>query len=232
MRLHGAGRKAEGARNLLAGAAFGEQHRHLPLAPGQVCDRAKVGNIRHAPDGTGERIFGRGRTALHAAPEKCPVTTSHDAFVLIAPCRAHGFKPPLSDVQVFLGRGIERRQGLARQVDDAFRFTPATRCENACASGSAAIYAARNAIRAGVAKVALVIGAEKMTALDTNGVTDAPMQAGYAREEDGQSFPMIFARFAEACNQASGDHSATLTKIAAKNNGTPWPIRLPICARR
>lgn len=107
---------------------------------------------------------------------------------------------------------------LALQADDALRFTPATRCENACASGSAAIYAARNAIRAGAAKVALVIGAEKMTALDTNGVTDALMQAGYAREEDGQSFPMIFARFAEAYNQAYGDHSATLARIAAKNH--------------
>ncbi|MCA0919184.1 acetyl-CoA acetyltransferase [Pseudooceanicola nanhaiensis] len=107
---------------------------------------------------------------------------------------------------------------LALQVDDALRFTPATRCENACASGSAALHAARNAIRAGEAKVALVIGAEKMTALDTAGVTDALMQAGYAKEDDGQSFPMIFARFAESYFQRYGDHSTTLAKIAAKNH--------------
>ncbi|WP_428929097.1 acetyl-CoA acetyltransferase [Marinibacterium sp. SX1] len=107
---------------------------------------------------------------------------------------------------------------LVLQADDALRFTPATRCENACASGSAAIHAARNAIRAGEARVALVVGAEKMTAMDTAGVTDALMQAGYAAEEDGQSFPMIFARFADAYFQRNGDQSAALARIAAKNH--------------
>ena len=52
-----------------------------------------------------------------------------------------------------------RRFGL----DPALRFTPATRVENACASGAAAVYAARNAIRAGRVRTALVIGAEKIT---------------------------------------------------------------------
>lgn len=107
---------------------------------------------------------------------------------------------------------------LTLQADDALRFTPATRVENACASGSAAIHAARNAIRAGAARVALVVGVEKMTALDTEGVTDALMQAGYAAEEDGISFPRIFARFAEAYFQAYGDQSAALARIAAKNH--------------
>lgn len=107
---------------------------------------------------------------------------------------------------------------LALQTDDALRFTPATRVENACASGSAAIHAARNAIRAGEARVALVVGAEKMTALDTDGVTDALMQAGYAAEEHGQSFPMVFGRFAKSYFQANGDQSAALARIAAKNH--------------
>ena len=107
---------------------------------------------------------------------------------------------------------------LALQLDDALRFTPATRVENACASGSAAIHAARNAIRAGETRVALVIGAEKMTARDTAGVTDALMQAGYAAEDDGQSFPMIFARFAQTYFQAHGDQSRALARIAAKNH--------------
>jgi acetyl-CoA C-acetyltransferase len=107
---------------------------------------------------------------------------------------------------------------LALQADDALRFKPATRVENACASGSAAIHAARNAIKAGEAKIALVVGVEKMTARDTAGVTDALMQAGYAPEDDGQSFPMIFARFANAYFQANGDKSASLARIAAKNH--------------
>ncbi|MFT4999848.1 MAG: acetyl-CoA C-acetyltransferase, partial [Paracoccaceae bacterium] len=56
---------------------------------------------------------------------------------------------------------------LALQIDDDLRFTPATRLENACASGSAAVYTARNAIRAGQARVVLVIGVEKMTSNST-----------------------------------------------------------------
>ena len=53
---------------------------------------------------------------------------------------------------------------LALNADDALRFKPATRVENACASGAAALYSARTAIQAGQIKTALVIGAEKMTA--------------------------------------------------------------------
>ncbi|OOY21164.1 acetyl-CoA acetyltransferase [Thioclava sp. DLFJ5-1] len=107
---------------------------------------------------------------------------------------------------------------LALGIDDRLRFTPATRVENACASGSAAIYAARDAIRSGRVKAALVIGAEKMTAKDTAGVTEALAGASYQMEEAGVSFPQIFARFAQAYYQAHGDRSAALARIAAKNH--------------
>ncbi|OWY06976.1 acetyl-CoA acetyltransferase [Thioclava sp. IC9] len=107
---------------------------------------------------------------------------------------------------------------LALGIDDKLRFTPATRVENACASGSAAIYAARDAIRSGRVKAALVIGAEKMTAKDTAGVTEALAGASYQMEEAGVSFPQIFARFAQAYYQSHGDRSAALARIAAKNH--------------
>jgi acetyl-CoA C-acetyltransferase len=107
---------------------------------------------------------------------------------------------------------------LALQVDDDLRFKPATRCENACASGSAAVYAARDAVRAGSARVALVIGVEKMTARDTAGVTKALAGASYQKEEADLSFPQIFARIANTYFQANGDRSATLARIAAKNH--------------
>lgn len=107
---------------------------------------------------------------------------------------------------------------LALQADERLRFVPATRLENACASGSAAVYAARDAIRAGGARLALVIGAEKMTAKDTRGVTEALAGASYQKEEHGVSFPGIFARFASAYFQAHGDPSAALARIAAKNH--------------
>ncbi|HEY8594737.1 MAG TPA: thiolase domain-containing protein [Devosiaceae bacterium] len=107
---------------------------------------------------------------------------------------------------------------LVLQTDDRLRFTPATRCENACASGAAAVYAARQAIRAGDARIALVVGAEKMTNRSTEEVTVALARASYQGDEAGVSFPEIFARFARAYFAANGDHSEILAHIAAKNH--------------
>lgn len=103
-------------------------------------------------------------------------------------------------------------------LDDGFRFKPSTRLENACASGSAAVYAARNYLDAGRGQRVLVIGAEKMTALDTKGVTEALGRASYQREEAGMSFPAIFGRVAGAYFQKYGDSSEALAKIAVKNH--------------
>ncbi|WP_306006718.1 acetyl-CoA acetyltransferase [Aquicoccus porphyridii] len=128
---------------------------------------------------------------------------------------------------------------LALQMHDGLRFTPATRCENACASGSAAIYSGRDAIRAGSAKTVLVIGVEKMTDLDTAGVTQALSGASYQRDEAGVSFPELFARFARAYFQTNGDQSDVLARIAAKNHANAMnnplahlhkPLDLTFCA--
>jgi len=107
---------------------------------------------------------------------------------------------------------------LALDLDPAMRFTPATRVENACASGSAAVYAARDAIRSGRVRTALVLGAEKMTSRDTPGVTEALAGASHQGEEAGVSFPQIFARIAQGYFQAYGDQSETMARIAAKNH--------------
>ncbi len=104
-------------------------------------------------------------------------------------------------------------------IDPDLRFKPATRLENACASGSAALYAAMDAIEAGRANVALVVGAEKMTHLPGKDVTAALGRASYQKEEAGVSFPQIFARFAQAYGQRYGDPSEAMARIAAKNHG-------------
>jgi len=107
---------------------------------------------------------------------------------------------------------------MVLQADEGLRFKPATRCENACASGSAAVYSARNAIRSGDARVVLVVGAEKMTSRDTAGVTESLGSASYQKEEGGMSFPAIFGRVAGQYFQEFGDHSEELAMIAAKNH--------------
>jgi acetyl-CoA C-acetyltransferase len=103
-------------------------------------------------------------------------------------------------------------------ADPALRFKPATRCENACASGSAALYAALDAVQSGRVKIALVVGAEKMTGLDTAGVTRALSGASYQAEESDLSFPAIFAEFAKAYAERHGDPAEAMARIAVKNH--------------
>ncbi|WP_417807560.1 thiolase domain-containing protein [Thioclava sp.] len=109
---------------------------------------------------------------------------------------------------------------LIHQIDPAFRFKPATRCENACASGSAAIHAGLNLMAAGKARNVLVIGVEKMTHRSTPEVTTALASAGYHYDpaEDGLSFPQLFALAAQQYNERFGDQMDVLAKIAAKNH--------------
>jgi acetyl-CoA C-acetyltransferase len=118
------------------------------------------------------------------------------------------------------------------------RYKPATRCENACASGSAAIHAAIDAIAAGRVKCALVVGAEKMTALDNEGVTRALGSASYQKDEAGLSFPQIFARFAKAYHERYGDPTRAMAHIAVKNHAAAMnnplaqlhrPLNLDFC---
>ena len=117
---------------------------------------------------------------------------------------------------------------LVLQADDGLRWAPATRLENACASGAAALYAACDAIESGRIDIALVVGAEKMTAVSGSEITRILGNASYVKEESskGMSFPGIFAQMAQEYFKRYGDHSATLAKIAAKNhaNGVnnPW----------
>ncbi len=107
---------------------------------------------------------------------------------------------------------------MVLSADEGLRFKPATRCENACASGSAALYAAMDAIASGRVNTALVVGAEKMTAVDNPTVTRALGGAAYQREEAGLSFPEIFAQFALAYAAKYGDPTEAMAHIAAKNH--------------
>ena len=117
---------------------------------------------------------------------------------------------------------------LALQVSDAFRFTPSTRVENACGSGSAAVFQAANAIEAGRARRVLAIGVEKMTHLSSGDVGRCLSRASYMPEEgdQGLTFPGIFGVVAGKYFQKYGDQSDALAHIAAKNhkNGAVNPL--------
>ena len=108
------------------------------------------------------------------------------------------------------------------------RYVPAMRVENACATGSAAIHTAMNAIEAKRAKTTLVVGVEKMTDTSSEKVGDILLGASY-RPEEGDTkggFTGVFATIANAYFQKYGDKSDILAKIAAKNheNGSVNPL--------
>lgn len=134
---------------------------------------------------------------------------------------------------VFVGmfnNGFSRQDfpaSLAIQSVSALRFRPATRYENACASGSAALHGARDFLSAGRGRFALVIGVEKMTGVSNAQASDNLLGASYRREEGDipAGFAGVFGRIAEAYFQRHGDASAALARIAAKNhrNGVDNP---------
>jgi acetyl-CoA C-acetyltransferase len=117
---------------------------------------------------------------------------------------------------------------LVLQASPALRFKRATRVENACATGSAAVHQGLNTIAAGAARIVLVVGVEQMTATPGAEVGRNLLKASYVREEadiDG-GFAGIFGKIAAAYFQRWGDQSDALARIAAKNhrNGVGNPF--------
>jgi acetyl-CoA C-acetyltransferase len=136
--------------------------------------------------------------------------------------------------EVFVGQinaGFQRQEfpsSLAMQSEPALRFKRATRVENACATGSAAIHGGLASIAARRARLVLVVGVEKMT--DTAGpeIGNILLKASYVKEEADTAggFAGIFAKIAQLYFQKHGDQSDALARIAAKNhkNGVGNPF--------
>ena len=118
--------------------------------------------------------------------------------------------------------------GLVLQASDKFRFKPATRVENACATGSAAVHQAIKTIEAKRARVVLVVGVEQMTRTPAAEIGRNLLRASYL-VEDGDTpagFAGVFGKIASSYFQRHGDQSDALALIAAKNHrngvGNPY----------
>ncbi len=116
---------------------------------------------------------------------------------------------------------------LALQVSDQLAYVPATRVENACASGSAALQQGAKALLAGTAKTVLVLGAEKMTQAGADVVGAALLGADYdmAGKTSTTGFTGLFAEVAKQYEKRYGSVGDVLGSIAAKNhrNGVDNP---------
>ena len=116
---------------------------------------------------------------------------------------------------------------LVLQADDRLRFKPATRVENACATGSAAVRQGIRAVDSGASRIVLVVGAEQMTTTPGPEIGKNLLRASYL-PEDGDTpagFAGVFGKIASAYFQRHGDQSDALAAIAAKNhrNGVDNP---------
>ncbi|MFN7167223.1 MAG: acetyl-CoA acetyltransferase [Pannonibacter sp.] len=128
--------------------------------------------------------------------------------------------------EIYLGHfnaGFSRQDftaSLVLQADPALRFTPATRVENACATGSAAVHQGVRAIATGSARFVLVVGVEQMTTTPGPEIGQNLLKASYLKEEGDipAGFAGVFGKIADAYFQRHGDQSDALAKIAAKNH--------------
>ena len=116
---------------------------------------------------------------------------------------------------------------LAAVAMPELRHTPATRLENACATGSAAVWAAADAVESGRCQRALVIGFEKMNTLPGAQIGEVLLKCSYVREDGGtpMGFAGVFGRIAGEYFERFGDQSDALAAISAKNhrNGVDNP---------
>ncbi|HSV70010.1 MAG TPA: acetyl-CoA acetyltransferase [Methylibium sp.] len=175
-------------------------------------------------------IVGWGHTPFgkfdHESVESLVVRAAREAL-------AHAGVPAADVDEVVLGHfnaGFSRQDftaSLVLQADDALRFKPATRVENACASGSAAVHQGVKSIEAGHARIVLVVGVEQMSTTPGPEVGENLLRASYLREEQGVQggFAGLFGRIAEAYFDRHGEQDDALAMIAAKNhrNGVANP---------
>src|SRR5215813_564669 len=116
---------------------------------------------------------------------------------------------------------------LVLQASPDLRFKRATRVENACATGSAAVHQGLKAIDAKAARIVLVVGAEQMTTTPAAEIGRNLLKASYVRDEAdiAGGFAGIFGQIAGRYFQKYGDQSDALARIAAKNhrNGVANP---------
>jgi acetyl-CoA C-acetyltransferase len=117
---------------------------------------------------------------------------------------------------------------LVLQASPELRFKRASRVENACATGSAAVHHGLKAIAAKAARIVLVVGAEQMTTTPAPEIAKNLLKASYVREEaeiEG-GFAGVFGQIASRYFQRWGDQSDALARIAAKNHkngvGNPY----------
>lgn len=175
--------------------------------------------------GRGVAMVGAGMSKFGAFAEKNTRDLFVESYKAMTRSVDKGFDPSVIDA-VYIGNfssdQFEHQAHIAPILADAVGLTPvpATRVEDACASGSAALRQGVMAIASGMADVVLVGGTEKMTALNTAAVTEALATAADVAYEipAGFTFPGFYAAMASAYMARYGMKPEHLMNVAIKNH--------------
>jgi len=173
----------------------------------------------------GVAIVGAGMSKFGAFPEKNSRDLFVEAYKNMSLSVDKGFDPRIIEalyVGNFSSDQFEHQAHIAPIMADAVGLTPipATRVEDACASGGVALRQGVMAIASGMTDVVLVGGTEKMTALSTAAVTEALATAADVSFEipAGFTFPGFYAAIASAYMQRYGMKPEHLMNVAIKNH--------------
>ena len=173
----------------------------------------------------GVAMVGAGMSKFGAFAEKNTRDLFVEAYKEMKKSLDKGFDPTVIEtlyIGNFSSDQFEHQAHIAPLLADSVGLTPrpATRVEDACASGGAAIRQGVMAIASGMYDVVLVGGAEKMTALNTAAVTEALATAADMPFEipAGFTFPGFYAAMASAYMHRYGMKSEHLMNVAIKNH--------------
>lgn len=175
--------------------------------------------------GRGVAIVGAGMSKFGAFPGKSSRDLFVDAFQEMLASVDKGFDA--KDIEaLFIGNFssdlFENQGHTAPIMADWVGLTPrpATRVEDACASGGAALRQGMLAVASGLYDIVLVGGIEKMTDLPIERVTDTLATAADALYEvpAGFTFPGLYASMATAYMHQYGANTNVFLKVGYKNH--------------
>ncbi len=175
--------------------------------------------------GRGVALVGAGMSKFGAFPGKSSRDLFVDAFQEMLGSVDKGFDA--KDIEaLYIGNFssdlFENQGHTAPIMADWVGLTPrpATRVEDACASGGAALRQGLLAIASGLYDIVLVGGIEKMTDLPIERVTDTLATAADALYEvpAGFTFPGLYASMATAYMNQYGTNTDVFLKVGYKNH--------------
>ena len=193
-----------------------------------------TGNISTRPRSLprGVAVVGAGMSAFGAFPDKAGRDLFVEAFKDMRQSVHQGLDPTVIEA-IYVGNYtsdlFEKQGHNAPLMADALGLTPrpATRVEDACASGGVALRQGLMAIASGLYDIVLVGGFERMSKLPTADVTDALATAGDMLYEvpAGFTFPGFYAAMASAHMHQYGMQPEHLMHVALKyqSNGALNP---------